>query len=96
MPPVPKPKKREQDRLNRKRSTAIQQASQFDDELSGHELNLARLDAIPAGSREANWQDTRDAILKAIATITNARDTTIAEAKNLGATDTDLGLDTAP
>lgn len=61
---------REEARLTRKKIIAQQQLEQFEDELSSHELNLARLTA--AG------QSTEDAE-KSIAIIEKAIETTEAE-----------------
>lgn len=96
MPQPVKPQtRREKARLERKRATAIAQAAQFDDELSGHELNIARLEAVPQGQRDDAWKAARQAATDAVNVLTQARDTTIGEAKALGATDADVGLDTA-
>jgi hypothetical protein len=85
MPPVPK---REKDRLRRKRDIAKQQAQQFEDELSGHELNLARLDAQPVETRDAVWQQAREQGVAAAAVIKAAISTTLAEADKI--TDVDV------
>lgn len=71
MPPVPRNADREKARLTRKKDIAKQQVQQFEDELSGQELNRARL--VAAG------QSTEDTDL-AIETIQRAIEITEAEA----------------
>ncbi len=52
-----KQKARREKRIKRKKGLAESQAIQFEDTLSGHELNLARLNAMPETLRDAEWGD---------------------------------------
>jgi hypothetical protein len=72
---------RETARMERKRALAAAQAQQFEDELSGHELNLARLQALPAAQRDEGWQSQVDAAQAAIDTLDRAIETTLDEAE---------------
>jgi hypothetical protein len=71
---MPRNKDREKARLARKKMLAVQQVQQFEDEISGHELNIARLKAAgqPTEAEEA-----------AIAAIEKAIETTEAEATKI-------------
>jgi len=87
MPPVPKRRdaKREKARKGRKAEAARGQAQQFEDELSGHELNLLRLDALPTDRRDENWTVARAAAVTAVDTLDRAIETTLAEADRIDA-----------
>ncbi len=65
-PPTPRPAGREQARLARKKALCAQQVLQFEDELSVHELNVARLTA--AGQPTTDAEAAIVTILQAIAT----------------------------
>lgn len=72
-PPTPD---REKARQTRKRVIAQQQITQFEDELSSHELNRARLVAVGGSTDEVD---------RAIAAIKQAISTTAAEAAKINA-----------
>ena len=76
MPPVPN---RNTSRLKRKRRIALAQADQFEDTLSGHELNLARLNATPEAERGDDFDELVEAEQKAKATLERSIATTLAE-----------------
>lgn len=71
--------KRERARLQRKKHIIEQQAQQFEDEISGHELNLARLDALPEKDRDESWQPARAAAEHVIKTCRGALAATLAQ-----------------
>ena len=71
---------REIERMVRKKVIALEQARQFEDELSGYELNVARLDGIPNVQRGEEWQEQKDAAETAMSTIRDAIVVTLAEA----------------
>lgn len=64
MPTVPTVAAREKARLERKKQIAAQQVTQFEDELSAHELNRARLLAI--GESTVDTDAAIGAVKKAI------------------------------
>ena len=72
---------REKARQERKKALAAQQVEAFEDELSGHELNIARRDAVPQDLRDPGWENARTEAEKAIETINVAIDTTLTEAE---------------
>ena len=61
--------KRERERKARRKQMAESQAQQFEDELSGHELNLARLEAIPEPDRDEKHELLMEQSQKAIETL---------------------------
>jgi hypothetical protein len=75
--------KREKARKGRKAEAARGQAQQFEDELSGHELNLLRLNAISSDQQDENWATARLAATTAIDTLDRAIETTLAEADRI-------------
>jgi len=72
---------RETERLARKKIIAAGQVTQFEDELSGHELNAARLDGISVAQRGAEWQQQKDDAETAMSTIRDAIVVTLAESE---------------
>lgn len=86
MPPIPQtPAGRQPARLKRKRRLALAQADQFEDTLSGHELNIARLNAIPEADRAEDHDDLLERELEAKATLERSITTTLNEVAALEA-----------
>jgi hypothetical protein len=73
--------KRRDGRIKRKRQLAAQQVDSFEDTLSGHELNLARLNAFPEDERDTDWQNQHAENQRAIEVLERAIETTLAEAQ---------------
>lgn len=73
-------KNREQRRLDRRKRAAAQQATQFEDTLSAHELNLMRLQALPEDLRDETTDEAIANEERAIATLKNAIQVTLGEA----------------
>lgn len=63
---------REAARLERRKQMAAQQAQQFEDELSGHELNIVRLESIPEAQRDESWEKSKKSAEDAIAVLDQA------------------------
>jgi len=71
--------KREKDRLARKAQIALTQTQQFEDELSTHELNQLRLDALPIEKHDEKWTLARDVAVSSIDTLNHAIEITLIE-----------------
>ncbi len=80
---MPASPKREKERLQRKRVLASQQVMQFEDEKSGHELNLARLNSVPTEMRDEGHAQAVEEAKRALAIIERAIETTEAERSKL-------------
>lgn len=73
--------KREAARIVRKKALAETQAASFEDTLSGHELNLARLEAYPEEERDQEWHRQHDDEVKSINILKRAIETTLKESQ---------------
>jgi hypothetical protein len=80
---------RQEKRLKRKRQIALQQAENFEDTLSSHELNLERLNALPEALRDSNHDAQVEAEERAIGQLEQAIEATLAAVEELPSEDSD-------